>query len=29
MDNQFRHFVALQLNQTEEVPQMEGVLNQQ
>ena len=25
MDNQFRHFVVLQLNQTEEVPQMEGV----
>ena len=29
MDNQFRHFVALQLNQTKEVPQMEDVLNQQ
>ena len=29
MDNQFRHFVVLQLNQTEEVPQLEGVLNQQ
>ena len=29
MDNQFRHFVALHLNQTEEVPQMEDVLNQQ